>query len=67
MCLPFKELLTIETNRQPKGIVMKGAVIRGEAINTRVVKLQPLKKQPGRGQKVSEGVGRKDGGNADEE
>jgi len=46
---------------------MKGAVIRGEAINTRVVKLQPLKKQPGRGQKVSEGVGRKDGGNADEE
>jgi hypothetical protein len=78
MCLPFKELLTIETNRQPKGIVMKGAVIRGEAINTRVVKLQPLKKPPGRGQKVSEGVrsgggggeegvGRKDGGNADEE
>jgi hypothetical protein len=78
MCLPFKELLTIETNRQPKGIVMKGADIRGEAINTRVVKLQPLKKPSGGGQKASEGVGnggsgggegvgRKDSGNVDEE
>jgi hypothetical protein len=67
MCLPFKEFLTIETNRQPKGIVMKGADIRGEAINTRVVKLQPLKKPSDGGQKASEVVGRKDGGNADEE
>jgi hypothetical protein len=78
MCLPFKELLTIETNRQPKGIVMKGADIRGEAINTRVVKLQPLKKPSGGGQTASEGIGsgegggeegvaRKQGTNADEE
>jgi hypothetical protein len=62
MCLPFKELLTIETNRQPKGIVMKGADVRGEAINTRVVKLQPVKKPSDGGQTAFEGIGSGEGG-----